>query len=114
MAQMGEIKYKYNAEGIRQEKEVNGRKHIYYTQGTKTAGGKDNGRRAAGYQQAVSLCGGKADRFCVEREALPVSVQRGWESRPRVRCKDGAYRRRIQLYGVRKLHGNQSYGRKHR
>lgn len=35
MAQMGEIKYKYNAEGIRQEKEVNGRKHIYYTQGTK-------------------------------------------------------------------------------
>ena len=34
MAQMGEIKYKYNAEGIRQEKEVNGRKHIYYTQGT--------------------------------------------------------------------------------
>ena len=35
MAQMGEVKYKYNAEGIRQEKEVNGRKHIYYTQGTK-------------------------------------------------------------------------------
>ena len=35
MAQMGAVKYKYNAEGIRQEKEVNGRKHIYYTQGTK-------------------------------------------------------------------------------
>ena len=35
MMQMGAVKYKYNAEGIRQEKEVNGRKHIYYTQGTK-------------------------------------------------------------------------------
>lgn len=35
MMQMGAYKYKYNAEGIRQEKEVNGRKHIYYTQGTK-------------------------------------------------------------------------------